>query len=415
MSERKRPRLVLGVVLLAFGLAAIAVGGLLLPAPVVPFQAGVLVPPGGTTLPATTDVPSNTTLPFPGAATGDRLGGNYTVERNGMGATPPVSFYLMDRQDWATYNSSFDAGHRFPTSFVLAVANRSSSTWSVVDDNGTPYVLLYLATDGGFANLSESAYLVSPTGVESPAAVPPNVSIAPQGIPLDRSVLPSGPLNASSWGLGGAVRLSESSGTGAVLYVLSPNGTASCPTSSFLPDLPACAGRTADQVALPASGESVSWFVRVHGEAGNWSLLVLAGLYRAGFLSYNATVWTFPSSVVFNGRTILEAVGATLGFFGFLATTGALVRGRTVSPSASAGPGLGGSEELQALGAGTPPLGPETPIATEALEALAPGRSVHVTCGMCGTGYQKTRDLARCPICGSGSVVLGPPTGVDFL
>jgi hypothetical protein len=425
-----------GAAFLASGVLALVVVALFYPPPPPSLSSSVLTSSAGTTLPSTTNVPSNTTVMLPGIPQGAPFGGNFSVRPSPGPTAPPVSFYLLDRSDWSTYNTTFQAGHHYPTSFVLAVANRSSLSWNYVADNDTPFAALYIASSGGFANVSQSAYFTTTGGVQVPIEVSPLVEISPGPLPPSLWVVDLPTTGTLGWGIGGSFQLGTFSGSGASLYVLSPNGSSGCPSSAFSPSKPECASRIAFSAAAPPSTTNVSWFVRVHGVDVGWSLDFLSSLYRSSSLSYNTTVWSLPPGPVLDATTWVEAVAATLGFFGFLAATGALVTRKDdeldgapsrwspptvdlVAPSPT--PTSSAAASRRPPWASRPSSGartasrPATSPAPLRAAVLGPSVPVRVTCGICGTGYPVKGGRIVCPVCGSKAIVDTPPTGMQLL
>lgn len=130
------------------------------------------------------------------------------------------------------------------------------------------------------------------------------------------------------------------------------------------------------------------------------------------------TGYTASGEVSLTAETLVVAVGAVLGFFGFLAFTGALVsRPRTaeddeeeevVPLESEEKPREPVSIRLKLTADGVKWVGGNARVVAAPSNGEAGGS--HLTCGVCGTGYPIRLLNSGCPVCGSRSIVFQAPS-----
>ncbi len=451
-----RPQFIIGLLVLVLGLSSILVSLYELPHPPTVLSGSGVGTATGQALPSTVPVPSNVTVALTGAPAGSYIFGNFSVVSS-SGPGPSVIFYLLDATQWATYNSTFSNTSPYPSSFQQTLESNTGASWNNASVLGSSFALVYLAPSGHAVTIWERAYYS-----ESPTGSNPVLLASPQEVTLDphvalpgRALVPLPTLGGSTFALGGTYSVTPSAPGAVVLYLVSPNDSATCPVSSFLPSDPACAGDFFPIAGWALQGTpTTSWFLRLHGTVQGWVMVFLSTLSRTTQVSYNETAWRLPSGATLDPATALTSVGGISAFFGFLAASGAFIRTRApaggrkargeglpATPAAPPGAGKSGAPLTAAASAPVPasvasppaaPVRPAAPTVGEASPLLveveeptdeAPPRTpialpalgvIRVTCGLCGTGYPMKGGRGSCPVCGSKSVVYAPATGMEL-
>jgi hypothetical protein len=410
----RRQQLWLGVAVLVAGVALMAGAHAELPRSPPGLSTSALGTGWNVTLPAETPVPARTVFEIDVPSTASSLQGNFSVLPSAPPPGPPISLYVLSLTDWAGFNHTLSAGGTYPPSFLLGVANRTAANWTLSDPGGGPMALLYLLSLGDGVAARESVLSV-PTAGGSPAPVPgipSSVSLEPTSPTPGRAVLTVPTLGTAALGFGASLELVRGDPGPASLYFLSPNATARCPASSFLPRTPGCVGGFSTGAPLSTQHPRSDSFVVVRGSYAGWDLIVLSNASLPGGFLLNETETDFSDAVVLGLGNVLIAIGAGVGFFGFLALSGALVageRGFTAPLEEAPTPLSSGATAASAVASGTAPDAPSSGSPAVGVPEVA-----RATCGLCGTGYPVRGPARGCPVCGSRSVVFSPPVGVEL-
>ncbi|MDE1820639.1 MAG: hypothetical protein KGJ23_01305 [Euryarchaeota archaeon] len=426
-------QLAVGLVLVVLGVSTIAFAYYELPHAQAPLAATPLIPSGDQFLPSMTSLPSDLVVPLPYVPSGAFLWGNFTTGAPGS----TVAFYLLDAADWAIENAS-DSGHGVPTSFATALGSRSSGGWGYNTTADGPFALLYLGpSDGSFAISETVAYTPDASSSSVGLSVPSNPSLVREDPVPGRAVVILPPLSSVAIGIRGSFSVPSGAGGGAQLYLLSPNNSTECPAATFLPSDPACENSFLTSGSwVGMGGTPVSWYAQVHGTVTGWTLVFLSAEANASTLSYNATELDPSKGAPLDTGSLVGAVGAGMGFFGFLAATGSFVRrGPTEAAGASVEVSTGPSSPRKSVQGPRPDVDGwrrETVAHLEARPGTAPPSRVppspppqsppspvltgegRVTCGLCGTGYPLKSGRPSCPVCGSKSVVYATARGLEL-
>ncbi len=437
----QRSQLAAGVVLLVVGLAAITLTALEFPHVTTPLSGSRLGPGQTETLPASSAVPSNATVGVLGLPRGEYLFVNYSLQAANSSASD-LAAYVLNATQWSAYNATLAQGTVLPTEWIYSEAQQASGTWSLPPRSDSPFAVVYLDLSGGNGTVTESAFTSLYANGSDPRPFPlPTVLTLVSHAPVEGRVVSQLPtLGSQAYAVGESLSVSVTSTGDARLFLLSPNNTTSCPGLTFEPGALACQGAYSLLGGISGSATSLSWFAPVHGVLKGWTLVFLSTLDGPTLLKYNVTEWDLPSGTVLDTPTLVTALGASSGFFGFLAITGAFVgptggeapvrRSVPSSPRPTADaisqtpprPDVDGwrrepvvnrtalRTRSPAAGTTSSPAGPSPQARGSSASSLA-GR---VTCGLCGTGYSLKRGGPSCPVCGSKSVVFSSATGMEL-
>lgn len=407
-----RPRqTITGLLVLVLGLLLLIGATVWLPKSPEALVLGSLGNEENATLPPEVLIPSLGDVVVSEVPAGDSLAGNFST---GPGGTL-LSFYVLSFGDWSAFNRSLSSGETTPPSFDLGVANSAGASWGPLSSGGAPLALLYLGPSSTAPRVWENVTFTPPAGPPSGEVpgVPPSLVLLVEPALDGRSVFLVPALTSATWGFGVQLNLSPSIGTSAEAFAISPNATSSCSATLYLPSDKDCQEVVRAGPVLGPTGGTGSFFTRARGVLSGWQVLVLSTFVEPTHLSLNQTSSDFSGTVVLGASSLTIALGAGLGFFGFLAFTGGLVsrpriqeRGEGAEGAAEAAhPGLSVELGLAVEGIRSP-----SPPAVPALAAVEP----QSTCGICGTGYPSRKNPKGCPVCGSRSVVFTPPTGLEL-